>query len=109
MLGLYQPPESYWYMDNMTLSASKTLTPHPSAVSRRLACRVRGFSACAQSHRCLLMPWLTQCTRVVAVVAPSNAVPQFAQFFKTNVAAGRPVIGGFRVKGGTYPDYDHIM
>jgi hypothetical protein len=23
--------------------------------------------------------------------------------------AGRPVIGGFRIRGGSYPDYDHIM
>jgi hypothetical protein len=38
MLGLYQPPESYWYTDNMTLSASKTLNPHPSAVSGAAYC-----------------------------------------------------------------------
>lgn len=32
MLGLYQPPDTYFYMDNMTRSASKALTPPPSAV-----------------------------------------------------------------------------
>jgi len=35
MLGLYQPPDSYWYMDNQTLSATKTLSPPPSSVSDR--------------------------------------------------------------------------
>jgi hypothetical protein len=28
---------------------------------------------------------------------------------KQNIVAGRPVIGGFRVSGGGYEDYDHIM
>lgn len=32
MLGLYQPPDTYFYMDNMTRSASKALTPPPSSV-----------------------------------------------------------------------------
>jgi hypothetical protein len=37
MLGLYQPPESYWFSDNMTRSATKQLTPSPAAVSDILA------------------------------------------------------------------------
>lgn len=34
---------------------------------------------------------------------------QFAVWMKQNIVAGRPVIGGFRVNGGGYEDYDHIM
>jgi hypothetical protein len=34
---------------------------------------------------------------------------QFALWMKKNVIAGRPVIGGYRVRSGGYPDYDHIM
>jgi hypothetical protein len=34
---------------------------------------------------------------------------QFAAWMKQNIIAGRPVIGGFRVSGGGYEDYDHIM
>jgi len=34
---------------------------------------------------------------------------QFAAWVKQNVMAGRPVITGVRVRGGGYPDYDHIM
>jgi len=64
MLGLYQPPESYCYMDNQTLTAGQTLSPPPSS---------------------------------------------FAAWVKQNVMAGRPVITGVRVRGGGYPDYDHIM
>jgi hypothetical protein len=37
------------------------------------------------------------------------SVLQFAFWMKKNVIAGRPVIGGFRVSGGGYEDYDHIM
>jgi hypothetical protein len=42
-------------------------------------------------------------------VAAMCAMLQFALWIKQNVIAGRPVIAGFRLKYGTYEDYDHIM
>lgn len=48
-LGLYQPSQSYWYIDNQTRSTSNTLTPTPSAV------RAKGmwmFGDCSQSCSC---------------------------------------------------------
>jgi hypothetical protein len=43
------------------------------------------------------------------LVAVFCGLLQFALWIKQNVIAGWPVIAGFRLKYGTYADYDHIM
>lgn len=48
MLGLYQPPDSYWSTENMTRSATKQLTPGPSSVGQGMIDTAVGtIQACA--------------------------------------------------------------
>jgi hypothetical protein len=52
---------------------------------------------------------LALCADLAALSLPVSLPVQFAVWMKQNIVAGRPVIGGFRVSGGGYEDYDHIM
>lgn len=100
MLGLDQPPESYWDAGNQTVTRANgawALNPPPQQVGWRAA--AAGASGRQPANHSLVAHHMAPTATTPPRARTCMRLAQFALWAKTNVIAGRPVIGAFRVYG----------